>query len=126
MEVQGPEYALSINTLNTNLQLFLSREVTALAGAEDLVEKQNAERGLMPILEDEAATYGYVAEDRHMVNAFRNRARPRETFADGLAVVEILMALYRSAELERTVRLPDPALETYVPQAARSDGGGRV
>ena len=44
---------------------------------------------------------------------------PDETFADGVAVVEMLMALYRSAELGRTITLPDPELETYVPPVAR-------
>ena len=29
------------------------------------------------------------------------------------------MALYRSAELGRTLTLPDPELETYVPPVAR-------
>jgi hypothetical protein len=44
---------------------------------------------------------------------------PAETFHDGVGVMEMLMGLYRSAELGSTVRFPDPALETYVPQVAR-------
>ena len=48
-----------------------------------------------------------------------------ETFADGVAVVELLMALYRSAELGRTISLPDPELETYVPLAAREAASAR-
>jgi hypothetical protein len=32
----------------------------------------------------------------------------------------MLMALYRSAEIGQTVRLPEPKLETYVPPVARS------
>lgn len=114
IEVLGPEYSMDINTLNTGLSLFLSREVTGQAG-EDLVEKQNAEQGLMPVLEDEAATYGYQHEDRHMVQAFRAGRPPTETFHDGVAVVEILMALYRSAETGRTLRLPAAELGSYVP-----------
>jgi hypothetical protein len=42
-----------------------------------------------------------------------------ETFRDGVAVVEMLMALYRSAETGSTVHLPDDGLETYVPPVAR-------
>ena len=42
-----------------------------------------------------------------------------ETFADGVAVVEMLMALYRSAELGQVVKLPAPELESYVPPVAR-------
>jgi hypothetical protein len=41
-----------------------------------------------------------------------------ETFHDGVAVAEMLMVLYRSAEIGQTVRLPAP--ETYVPPVARS------
>ena len=73
----------------------------------------------MPILEDEAGVYGYTDENRHMVEAFRQGRMPLETFADGVGVVEMLMGLYRSAELGQTVRFPDPALESYVPPVAR-------
>jgi len=72
------------------------------------------------VLEDEAGTYGYTAENRHMVEAFRKGAPPLETFHDGAAVVKILMALYRSAELGRTITLPDEELSTYRPPVARS------
>jgi predicted dehydrogenase len=120
MELLGPEYSLEISTLNSPLKVFLSRNVQGSEG-EDLVEKQNAEQGLMPVVEDEAATYGYTSENRHMVEAFRSGQRPIETFVDGVAVIEILMALYRSAELGQTVTLPDPELETYVPPVARRD-----
>jgi predicted dehydrogenase len=118
MELLGPEYSMEVSTLNTPLKIFLSRNVQGAEG-EDLVEKQNSEQGLMPVVEDEAASYGYTAEDRHMVEAFRTRTRPMETFADGVAVIELLMALYRSAELGRTLSLPDPELEEYLPPAAR-------
>ena len=81
LELLGPEYAMEFSTLNTGLKVFLSRNVTGAQG-EDLVEKQSAEQGLMPILEDEAATYGYTLEDRHMVGRFakaRSRWRPSAT-----------------------------------------------
>jgi predicted dehydrogenase len=123
LELLGPEYAMEFSTLNTGLKVFLSRNVTGAQG-EDLVEKQSAEQGLMPILEDEAATYGYTLEDRHMVGAFREGEEPLETFRDGVAVVEMLMALYRSAETGSTVYLPDDELETYVPPVARGEYRG--
>jgi predicted dehydrogenase len=123
LELLGPEYAMEFSTLNTGLKVFLSRNVTGAQG-EDLVEKQSAEQGLMPILEDEAATYGYTLEDRHMVGAFREGKEPLETFRDGVAVVEMLMALYRSAETGSTVYLPDDELETYVPPVARGEYRG--
>jgi hypothetical protein len=45
---------------------------------------------------------------------------PDETFEDGVAVLELLMALYRSAELGRTVVPGEEDLEEYVPPVARN------
>lgn len=118
LELLGPEYAMEFNSLSTGLKVFMSRAVTGSEG-EDLVEKQNAEQGLMPVLEDEAGVYGYTDENRHMVECFRKGETPLETFHDGLAVVEMLMALYMSSELGRTVHFPEPELESYVPVVAR-------
>jgi len=119
LELLGPEYALEYNSLNTGLRIFMSREVKGGEG-EDLVEKQNAEQGLMPVLEDEAGVYGYTDENRHMTECFRKGITPIETFADGLAVVEMMMGLYLSAETEKTVHFPAPELENYVPVVARA------
>jgi predicted dehydrogenase len=110
---------MEINTLSTSLKVFLSRAVTGSRG-EDLVEKQNAEQGQMPIVEDEAGTYGYIGENRHMVDCFRHGKMPIETFVDGVEVTKMVMALYKSAETGQVVRLPDETLETYVPVPART------
>ncbi|WP_048648214.1 Gfo/Idh/MocA family protein [Nitratireductor soli] len=118
LELLGPEYAMEFNSLGTGLKVFMSRAVQGGEG-EDLVEKQNAEQGLMPVLEDEAGVYGYTDENRHMVECFRKGEEPLETFADGVAVMEILMGLYLSAETGETVRFPNPELEHYVPVVAR-------
>ncbi len=118
IELLGPEYSMEFSSLNTGLKIFLSRDVRGGQG-EDLVEKQNAEQGLMPVVENEADIYGYVGENRHMVDAFRHRRQPVETFHDGVAVAEMLMALYRSAEIGQVVTFPSPDLETYVPPVAR-------
>ncbi|MGO9773027.1 MAG: Gfo/Idh/MocA family protein [Roseiarcus sp.] len=118
IELLGPEYAMEFNSLGTGLKVFMSRAIVGGQG-EDLVEKQNAEQGLMPVVDDEAGVYGYVGEDRHMVEAFRHRRMPMESFADGVGVAEMLMALYRSAELGRVVEFPSPELETYIPAVAR-------
>jgi len=118
IELLGPEYSMEFSSLNAGLKVFLSREVTGGQG-EDLVEKQNAEQGLMPVVENEADIYGYVGENRHMVEAFRHRRQPVETFHDGVAVTGMLMALYRSAEIGQVVNFPSPDLESYVPPVAR-------
>jgi predicted dehydrogenase len=118
MELFGPEYSMQVDTLHSDLSLFLSRRISGSEG-EDLVEKQNAEQGLMPVIADEAATYGYTAENRHMVEAFLASRAPDETWEDGLEVTRVLMACYLSAERGATVRFPDPELESFIPAVAR-------
>ncbi|MGH7476756.1 MAG: Gfo/Idh/MocA family protein [Longimicrobiales bacterium] len=119
-ELLGPEYSMAWNTLDTGLKLFFSREVKGEAG-EDLVEKQNAEVGLMPVVANEAAAYGYEAEDRHFGRAFLAGETPRLTFHDGLEVVQILMTAYMSAEQGRTLEFPPPGLDAFVPAVARGE-----
>jgi len=120
MELLGPEYSLSVNTLDAGPKVFFSRKVTGEAG-EDLVEKQNAEMGLMPIVSDEESEYGYLAENRHMVQAFRAGRQPDETFMDGVAVADLLMTAYMSAEQGKTIAFPPKNLETFVPAVARGE-----
>ncbi|MEO6331216.1 MAG: Gfo/Idh/MocA family oxidoreductase [Gemmatimonadaceae bacterium] len=117
-ELLGPEYSMSWNTLDSGLKLFFSREVRGKAG-EDLVEKQNAEIGLMPVVADEAAAYGYTAENRHFVRAFLRGERPMLTFDDGVEVMQILMAAYMSAQKGRTLEFPPRGLDAFVPDVAR-------
>jgi predicted dehydrogenase len=119
-ELLGPEYSMSWNTLESGLRLFLSRRVTGEAG-EDLVEKQNAETGLMPVVANEASTYGYEDEDRHFVRAFLGNTTPALTFDDGVEVVKILMAAYMSAERGRTLDYPPVELDTFVPAVAKGE-----
>ncbi len=117
-ELLGPEYSMAWNTLDSALKLFFSREVKGEAG-EDLVEKQNAEMGLMPVVPDEPVAYGYEAEDRHFARVFLGVEEPLLTFDDGLEVVKILMAAYQSAEQGRTLEFPPKGLETFVPAVAQ-------
>ncbi len=117
-ECLGPEYSMSWNSLDTGLKVFMSRAVRGKEG-EDLVEKQNAESGLMPVLAGEAAAYGYEGENRHFVRAFTQGIKPALTFDDGLEVVHLLMAAYKSAELGRTITLPVRGLENYKPLVAQ-------
>jgi predicted dehydrogenase len=117
-ELLGPEYSMSWNTLDSGLKLFFSREVRGKEG-EDLVEKQNAEQGLMPVVANEAMAYGYEAEDRHFVRVFLGKEEPKLTFDDGLEVVRLLMTAYQSAEEGRTLPFPPEGLDEFVPAVAR-------
>jgi predicted dehydrogenase len=116
MELFGPEYSMFVNTLDPDL----SRKVAGGEG-EDLVEKQNAESGGMPVVSSEAEVYGYTAENRHMVESFLNGKRPDENFDDGLDVTRLLMAAYMSAEKEKTIKLPNNDIETFIPAVARGE-----
>lgn len=116
-ELLGPEYSMSWNTLDSGLKLFFSREVKGKAG-EDLVEKQNAETGLMPVVAEEAAAYGYEAENRHFTRAFLRGEKPMLTFDDGVEVMQILMAAYMSAEKGRTLTFPPRGIDRFVPAVA--------
>ena len=122
-EVLGPEYSMSWNTLDSGLKLFFSRRVKGKAG-EDLVEKQNAEVGLMPVVANEAAAYGYEAENRHFVRAFLRGEAGAFTFDDGVEVVKLLMAAYMSAEQSKTLTFPPPGLGKFVPRVATGEWKG--
>ena len=117
MELFGPEYSMFVNTLDPDLKVFFSRKVAGTQG-EDLVEKQNAESGGMPVVSNEAEVYGYTAENRHMVESFLSGNRPVENFDDGFEVTKLLMAAYMSAEQGRTVKLPCKEIETFIPAVA--------
>ena len=120
MELLGPEYSVSVNTLDSGAKVFFSRRLRGEAG-EDLVEKQNAEQGLMPVVGDEPAEYGYEGENRHFVRRFLDGVQPEEDFRAGLEVTELLMTAYMSAEQERTLDWKPSGLERYVPPVARGD-----
>ena len=120
MELFGPEYSMFINTLDSDLKVFFSRKVAGQEG-EDLVEKQNSESGEMPVVSSEADTYGYTAENRHMVECFLSGMRPEENFSDGVAVTELLMTAYMSAEQDKTIQFPPKDLDDFIPAVAKGE-----
>ena len=112
IELLGPDYSMDFNVQSTSLKVFLGSSIPA---GEDGRERQ----GLLPVVDDTAGLYGYTLQNRHFVEAFRRAQMPSESFADGVGVMEMLMALYRSAELGRTVLFAEADLDTYVPPVAR-------
>jgi len=84
-----------------------------------LVEKQNAEIGMMPVVAEEASAYGYEAENRHFVRAFLTGEKPMVTFDDGVEVMRILMAAYMSAAKGRTLDFPPRGIDSFVPDVAK-------
>jgi predicted dehydrogenase len=117
-ELLGPEYSMAWRSLDSGLSVFFSREVRGEAG-EDLVEKQNAEVGVMPVVPNETSVYGYEAENRHFVRAFLGLEEPRITVDDGVEVMKMLMTAYQSAEERRTVDFPPPGIDDFIPAVAR-------
>jgi len=120
LELFGPEYSMFVNTLDSDLKIFFSRNVVGSEG-EDLVEKQNAESGEMPVVSSEADTYGYTDENRHMVESFLSGIRPMENFSDGVNVTELLMTAYMSAENNKTIIFPPPGLDEFIPAVAKGE-----
>jgi predicted dehydrogenase len=77
--------------------------------------------GLMPVVANESAVYGYDAEDRHFVRVFLGKEKALLDFDVGLEVVQLLMTAYQSAEQSTTVDFPPRGLDTFVPAVARGD-----
>ncbi len=119
-EVLGPEYSLSINSLQQELNIFLSRGVK-IPASEEFVEKQAAEQGLMPVIPNEAIAYGYQDEDRHMVEAFKAGEMPSETWRDGLLVSQLMMTAYLSAEKNAKLDFDPNAVKGYTPKVAKGE-----
>mgnify|MGYP001822794717 CR=1 FL=1 len=116
-ELLGPEYMMQLNSLDTNGKVFFSRNIKTPEG-EDMVEKQNSEQGLMPIVGDEPVEYGYGGENRAFIQSFLRNEQPEEGFHAGLEVTELLMTAYMSAEQERTIAFKPEGLDEFVPAVA--------
>ncbi len=55
-----------------------------------------------------------------MVQAFLDGRMPEENWRDGLAVTEVLMACYKSAEEGRMIAMPAELID-FVPAVARGE-----
>jgi predicted dehydrogenase len=117
IEMLGPEYYMHVDTLSPEMKVFFSREIKP-SGAEDMIEKAAAEQGFMPVVADETHTYGYMDEDRHMVDSFLKKKMPRETWKDGALIVRLMMTCYMAAEKGKKLSFPPQGLENFVPKVA--------
>ncbi|HYW01945.1 MAG TPA: hypothetical protein VE862_10780, partial [Candidatus Acidoferrum sp.] len=118
LDLLGPEYYMSVNSLQPELHVFSSKNIKSKSGAY-FVEKQAAEQGLMPTVADESFTYGFQAEDRHMVQRFLKNQMPIENWHDGVAILEIIMACYMAAEKGKRLKFQPGSFDDYIPQPAR-------
>jgi len=84
IELLGPEYSGTVNTLESGTDVFFSDRAAEDAGY--VVEKREADRGAMPVLPQEAATYGYLDQNEHVVEAFRAGRDASQDLRDGLEV----------------------------------------
>jgi len=66
-----------------------------------VLEKADADSGWVFPVPEEAVAYGYHGEMRHFVQCVASGERPRETYADGVAVNRIVDACYRSMKSKR-------------------------
>jgi predicted dehydrogenase len=118
LEVLGPEYSISLNSLRQELNVFFSRQV-GISASEEFLEKQTAEQGLMPVIPEETVAYGYLNQDRHMVEAFVKGEMPLENWSDGLLIAQLMMTAYKSADEKRVLTFSKQGVKGYTPLVAQ-------
>lgn len=119
IELLGPEYSGTINTLESGTDVFFSDRAAEEVGY--VVEKQAADRGSIPVLAQEGATYGYLDQNEHVVEAFRAGENASEDLTDGLEVAKLVAASYLAAERGERVIFDSVDLDGYVPEPARGE-----
>ncbi|MEX2601186.1 MAG: Gfo/Idh/MocA family oxidoreductase [Balneolaceae bacterium] len=127
MEGMGPGYAMEVNTLISPLQIFIGDEAaSAAADVETALEKSTASRGLLAVQPNEADLYGYVAELRDAVDAFREERDALYDWEYGVEVTWLVQAAYMAAEKGVTLDLTDrkvkEELESYRSLIAQGKG----
>lgn len=99
-EVYGTEGSIFTDvTRSTPINAFVRSTDTYL------LEKAESNSGWIFPLPDEARVYGYHEEMKHFVECVARGETPRETFADGLVINQLINAAYRSMREHRWVAL---------------------
>ncbi len=127
MEAFGPGYSYSVDSLSSPAGLFISdAAAAAVADAEVALEKAQASRGSLILQPNEADLYGYVAEWRDALAAFKEGRDAMLNFEYGRLVTMLVMAAYMAHQTKRTIDLTDSTvlekLETYVPLIQQGKG----
>ena len=117
-EVLGPECSVNMNSLNTDLTAFFSRSIS-VPESEEFIEKQEGEQGLVPIVSNEAISYGYQSECQHMIERFKMGEMPSETWDDGYLIIQLMMTAYKSAEQAKTLDFNEKSVKNFIPRVQK-------
>jgi len=99
MEAVGPGYGYGVNTLTSPVGIFISDTAAQAVGdAEMALEKSQASRGALVLMEDEAGTYGYCNEWRNALAEFRAGHDAMLNFAYGARITDLVMGAYYAHE----------------------------
>jgi predicted dehydrogenase len=121
LELLGPESTARVESGEATTNIFISDNVGG--GSDDLMEKQAAQRGRMPVEPLDVVNGGYVNQTQDIVASFRSGENARFDLDDGVQTMELCMASYKSAEEGVTVDVQSVDLEDYVPAPVRREFG---
>jgi len=101
-EIYGSDGAISIDvTRETGIKLFTAAE----RSSEYVVEKADVEKGWLFPTWREHETFGYMYELQHFLECVVKGQTPREKFADGYAVNQIMDAAYEASQQKKWITI---------------------
>jgi predicted dehydrogenase len=101
-EIYGSDGAIFIDvTRETGIKLFTAAE----RSSEYVVEKADVEKGWLFPTWREHETFGYMYELQHFLECVVKGQTPREKFADGYAVNQIMDAAYEASQQKKWITI---------------------
>ena len=101
-EIYGSDGAIFIDvTRETGIKLFTAAE----RSSEYVVEKADVEKGWLFPTWREHETFGYMYELQHFLECVIKGQTPREKFADGYAVNQIMDAAYEASQQKKWITM---------------------
>lgn len=125
MEVFGPGYNHTVNTLTSPAGIFISdRAAESLLDSELALEKAQATRGQLVIQPNEPILYGYVGEWVNALACFASGQDAFLNFAYGAFIAKLIMAGYMAHEDGMTLDFADieACVSGYIPLIQRGEG----